>query len=58
MKRRLILTTVQLRFLAMSPSDGSQDLYVSTMVGVPQSRVGELRDRYLQRLGGFRVRRG
>lgn len=49
MKRRrliLILTPVQLRMLAASPSDGSQDLYVSTMLGVPQSRVGELRDQY------------
>ena len=61
MKRRrliLILTPVQLRMLAASPSDGSQDLYVSTMLGVPQSRVGALRDQYLQRLGGFHVWQG
>lgn len=57
-RRRLTLTPVQLRFLAASPSDGSQDLYVSTMVGVPQARVRELREQYLQRVGGFHVRRG
>lgn len=48
MKRRLILTPVQLRVLAASPVDGSQDCYVSTMIGIPQRRVGELRDRYLK----------
>lgn len=61
MRRRrliLILTPVQLRTLAASPSDSSQDLYVSTMVGVPQARVRELREQYLQRIGGFHVRRG
>lgn len=57
-RRRLTLTPVQLRFLAASPSDGSQDLYVSTMVGVPQARVRELRDQCLQRVGGFHVWRG
>lgn len=59
-RRRLIpiLTPVQLRMLAASPSDSSQDLYVSTMVGVPQARVRELREQYLQRVGGFHVRRG
>ena len=44
--------------LAASPSDSSQDLYVSTMVGVPQARVRELREQYLQRVGGFHVWRG
>lgn len=48
MKRRLTLTPVQLRVLAASPVDGSQDCYVSTMIGIPQCRVGELRDRYLE----------
>lgn len=57
-RRRLTLTPIQLRMLAASPSDGSQDLYVSTMVGVPQARVRELREQYLQRVGGFHVRRG
>lgn len=57
-RRRLTLTPVQLRMLAASPSDGSQDLYVSTMVGVPQARVRELREQYLQRVGGFHVWRG
>lgn len=61
MRRRrliLILTPVQLRMLAASPSDSSQDLYVSTMVDVPQARVRELREQYLQRVGGFHVWRG
>lgn len=57
-RRRLTLTPIQLRMLAASPSDGSQDLYVSTMEGVPQARVRELREQYLQRVGGFHVRRG
>ena len=57
-RRRLTLTPVQLRMLAASPSDGSQDLYVSTMVGVPQARVRELREQYLQRIGGYHVWRG
>jgi hypothetical protein len=31
------------RLVAVSPSDGSQDLYVSTMIDVPQSSVPFLR---------------
>ncbi|OZG62558.1 hypothetical protein BLEM_1104 [Bifidobacterium lemurum] len=33
------LTPAQARLVALSPIDGAQDLYVSTMVGIPQARV-------------------
>ena len=56
MKRRKILTPVKLRVLAASPPDGSQHCYVSTMIGMPQCRVGELRDRYLEGRNGHERR--
>lgn len=37
------LTVSQRRLILSAPMDGSQDLYVSTMVGMPQRLVARVR---------------
>lgn len=50
---RLLTDRHAIRLLMASPTDGSQDLYVSTMIGIPQTAVPAL----LQRCVEHTVRR-
>lgn len=42
---RLLTDRHAIHLLMASPTDGSQDLYVSTMIGIPQTAVPALRQK-------------
>lgn len=48
--RDLRLDTDACRLLLSTPTDGSQDLYVSAMLGIPRSRVSGERGKLLGRV--------
>lgn len=48
-QRQLILSRRAWRLIALTPRDGSMDLYASAMLGIPQARVPELRARLARR---------
>lgn len=48
--RTLNLDAAGRRIIVLSPLDGSQDFYVSCMLGIPASRVRTERDRLLHAL--------
>lgn len=45
---RLLTDRHAIHLLMASPTDGSQDLYVSTMIGIPQTVVPALRQRCVE----------
>lgn len=57
MMRDLRLDDDARRLLLSVPADGSQDLYVSAMLGIPQSRVAGERKKLLGHVLGDRGNR-
>lgn len=55
--RPMRLDAEAVRMIVLSPADGSQDLYVSLMLGIPQRRVGIMRSRLLAAFAARRNKR-